>query len=458
MLPLKAQLTSKGPQSHAATAIGQAVRHSYWQRIGGMQQPGQALPQPQPLPQSASIVVVGGGFAGLATALRIKEMEPAVDVVLIEAETVGYGASGRNGGLMSPLPAPVWLTTALNDKAHARAMELLNRKVANAARWVGGIAPDADVAACELVLEAKGRITDAGLAHVSRTLDAAGIAHRFAAGHPRNAPRTLAIEAHTVNPYRLVRGLAVAARERGIHIVEHAPVREIETSGAGGASVALRDGRAITAGTVVLATNAYTPGISLPEMPRAKVVRNYMLATEPLAPATFARLQAAGQTSGRFVVELNAAYVFYRIHDGRLIFGGIEKLKAGNGGDLDVPLTVMNGLRKHLAATLAGAPMPVIAEAWGGRFHMTATDLPIIQRSAAAPGIVHNVGYGGTGVALTLSLAPIAAALALGHPPADWELSEIHDTMCKTRVPILGAMHFAAGVVATYAGERWARP
>lgn len=453
MSSIETDAAGEGATQCASGEIGRAVRRSYWQRIGGMplSVDGDALPA------TASIAIVGGGFAGLATALRIQELEPAADVVVIEAETVGFGASGRNGGLMSPLPAPVWLATALNNEQHARAMGLLNRKVAEAARWAARLAPAAEVMAAPMALESKGWITDAGLAHVSRVLDAAGIVHEFASRDEKRTPRALNAEAHTVNPYRLVRGLADAARKHGVKIVERAPVRAIEDLHGSGARVLLADGRELKAATVVIAANAYTPSIAMPGKLHAKVVHNYMLATDPLPPDLVERLQKAGRSVGRFVVELNAAYVFYRLHEGRLIFGGIEKLKAANGGDFDVPAAVMKGLRKHLAATLAVEPLPRIAEAWGGRFHMTATDLPIIRRAAASSSIVLNVGYGGTGVALTLALAPVAAAQALARPLLDRELSLIHDTISTTRLPVLGAMRFAAGVVATHFKERRAR-
>ncbi len=437
----------------AVPRFGQAVQHSYWQRIGAMPLASTS----GPLPVRARIVIIGGGLAGLSTAMRIVEMEPEADVVLIEAETVGYGASGRNGGLVSPLPAPVWLATALKDRKHARAMGLLNRKVAAASRWARRIAPSAEVTATQMALEAKGVLTDAGLARISLTLTAADIAHDFAMGARDRGPRALTLQAHTVNPYRLVCGLAVAARQRGVRIIERAPVGGIDEQADGTACITLRDGRQIIAGTVVLATNAYTASVDMAEPPRAKVVHNYMLATEPLAPETLARLQATGTGFGRFVIELNKAYVFYRVYDGRLVFGGIEKLKSAEEGDFDVPAAVLKGLKKHLAATLGDAPLPEIVEAWSGRFHMTATDLPIIRRAAPSSPIVYNVGYGGTGVALTLSLAPVAAALALRQPISDRELADVFDTMCNTALPVTGAMRFAAGVVATWFAERWAR-
>ena len=441
------------PMPTHSEGLGRAVARSYWQRLGGMPLSGEV----DALPLETRIAIIGGGFAGLATALRIKELDPTAEIVLIEGKSVGYGASGRNGGLMSPLPAPVWLATGLNNQAHANAMGLLKDAVTEAAHWATRLAPCAEVTAVPLSLDAKGWITDAGLAHVSHTLSAAGIAHQLAARNARRAPRSLDIEAHTVNPYRLVCGLAAVARKQGIKIVEHASVRAIEDRHDAGAHIVLTDGRTMKAATVVIATNAYTSSIALPKPPRAKVVHNYMLATERLSPEVISRLLKAGRSQGHFVVELNAAYVFYRLHEGRLIFGGIEKLKSAEPGDLDVPAAVLSGLRKHLATTLDGLALPPIAEAWGGRFHMTTTDLPIIQRASATSSIVFNVGYGGTGVALTLSLAPVAAALALTRPLRDANLSTIHNTMRTTRMPIIGAMRFAAGVLATSLAERQAR-
>ncbi len=430
-----------GDYSARAAVAAERVQRSYWQRIGDMPL---VVPQAE-LPARTAIAIIGGGFAGLATALRIKEMQADADVVLIEANSVGYGASGRNGGLMSPLPAPIWLATALHDAGHARAMGLLNAEVAKAAAWAKRIAPDAEVTSQTLALEAKGAITDAALAHIARVLAKAGIDCQLDAELTPGAPRSLLLAAHTINPYALVHGLASRARRLGVQIVEGAPVASV-VQNEGHAKITVQDGRSIDAATVVIATNGYTPSLALPEAPRAKVVHNYMLATEPLDATVLARLQRARQTSGQFVVELNAAYVFYRLHKGRLVFGGIEKLRHAAGGDLDVPALVLQGLKKHLAATLDGMRMPRIADAWGGRFHMTATDLPIIRRSDRHPSIVFNLGYGGTGVALSLALAPVAAAHALGRKVEDRALAELARAICNTRVPVAGALRFAAGV------------
>ena len=104
-------------------------------------------------------------------------------------------------------------------------------------------------------------------------------------------------------------------------ICERAPVRTIEPTNRG-VVVQLTSGASVRARKVVMCTNAYTSTIVVPSRPRASVVRNYMLATEPLDEDTVKRL-GSGQV---FVVELNKDYVFYRLHRDRLVYGGVEFL------------------------------------------------------------------------------------------------------------------------------------
>ena len=81
---------------------------SYWQRHGGAPEAspgGNDAGNParcrDPLPRRADVVIIGGGFAGLSTAVHLAEAEPAASIVLLEAHFVGFGASGRNAGLLS---------------------------------------------------------------------------------------------------------------------------------------------------------------------------------------------------------------------------------------------------------------------------------------------------------------------------------------------------------------------
>jgi glycine/D-amino acid oxidase-like deaminating enzyme len=172
------------------------------------------------------------------------------------------------------------------------------------------------------------------------------------------------------------------------------------------------------------------------------VLRNYMVATEPLDAEAVARLGEGRQ----FMVELNKSYIFYRLHRDRLVYGGIETFLRSPPGDFDVPPGVRTALERHLASSVPWCKSLRIATNWGGRYHSTATDLPIVRHAQGTKSIVFNVGYGGTGVALTQLFAPLAAATALDLPLPDAEDARLCDIMLGTRVPIKGLLRFGGGI------------
>jgi glycine/D-amino acid oxidase-like deaminating enzyme len=167
-----------------------------------------------------------------------------------------------------------------------------------------------------------------------------------------------------------------------------------------------------------------------------------MVETEILDDDTVARL-GGGHT---FIVELNKSYIFYRLHRRRLIYGGVETFLGAAKSDYEVPPEVLKKLEKHLAHSMRRPP-PAIASAWGGNFHSTATDLPIIRSAAQGAAVSFNIGYGGTGVALTQLFAPQAATVALGQPCGDDDDARIARIVAGTRVPLAGLLRLGGRVV-----------
>lgn len=388
----------------------------------------------------ADVIVIGGGFAGLATACRIGELRPDAKTILLEANSVGYGASGRNGGLVSPLAAPIWLAGALRNGRQSDALRLLYRKTHEAAQWAAAHAPDAEVRRTVLNIAAQGPLTAAGLSEVADVIARSGIPIERDSGARRHSDLRLAC--YTVQPYKLAVGLARYARQLGVQILENAAVRSIDASRRG-VAVTMASGETLHAERVVVSTNAYFQSIAMASRPPGKVVRNFMLATAPLSEAQ----QTSLQSCDHFVVELNRKYIFYRMHAGRLMFGGIDKVgQSRSRDDFEIPGDVLGSLRSELSArVLDGRQLP-IDFAWGGRFHMTATDLPFIARCSVNPSVIYNLGYGGTGVALTLALAPVAAAMALGQDVRDDEAEFVFQTMRETRLPIFAGAQLAGRV------------
>lgn len=387
--------------------VATLVTASYWQRDAGWRD----RYRDTPLPARVDIAVIGGGFAGLATAIRIRERRPDAQIVVLEAERVGYGASGRNAGLLSPLAAPVWLLA----REHAWAAVRIHDEMHAVARWIAGTIPSSELAPARLGLVARDRIARGALHEFVRAVDRTGLPHTTTDG-------ALEMAAYTVHPYALVCGLAEHAIQQGVTIVEGARVRSIR-----GTQLVLDDAT-VDASRIVVCTNAYTGSLELGESLRALVVHGFMTASEPLDPQERARLQRAAD----FVVEVNVAGAYHRMHRDRLVYGGIDALRAPPS-DFAVPPRIRASLDRHLQSSFPHARVPV-AEAWSGRFHATVTGLPIVRR-ARNPAIVLDVGYGGTGVTLSLVCARLAAALACDDVSPDDArlLATLHDTRISVR-------------------------
>lgn len=419
---------------------------SFWQRHGGAPAAGSGLDAGAALPAQADFAVIGGGLAGLSSALALADAEPGARIVLLEANFIGFGASGRNAGLLSPLPAPLWLASAASEPEHLWGLAHLNRRGHEIAQWLKSEAPESGVAPKTLRLEAQGYFTAMGLSRVARLIDKAGIEVRRAEG-PRGHV-AFDLDTHAVDPYRTVVALAGIARRRGITILERQPARAVEETAAG-VRVVLDGGRSLAARAAIVCTNAYSGSVELPEKAPAKVVYNFMVATAPVTEEQLGRPGA----KGRFAIELNTSYVFYRMHEGRIVYGGIERFKQHGDSDFNVPPDVLAGLERLLARSFPhAAPRP--AEAWGGVYHQTSSDLPIIRRSGASGAIVLNVGYGGTGVAMTLTCGRLAAALVPGGRFASADDERLLAALASSRVPIGALARFVAGVAGDVVSRR----
>jgi glycine/D-amino acid oxidase-like deaminating enzyme len=400
-------------------------------------------PPCQQVPSRVDFAVVGGGLAGLSAALALADAEPGASIAVLEAEVVGFGASGRNGGLLSPLPAPVWLLTASHNPEHAWALKHINGRVHALAARLATESPGSGITPAVLRMQAQGRLTATGLSRVGRTIEGAGIAVSDGIGPGRHL--ALELQTHTLDPYRTVLALAAQARARGIEIHEHTPVRSIEEEG-DGVRVTLNDGRALASRRAILSTNGYSTSIALPGKIPAKVVWNFMVA----APLTdLSNLPsgkdnpAADGKSSRFVVELNTSYVFYRVHNGHVVFGGIERFKPYGDDDFAVPPDVLAGLESLLARSFPSAALTP-TETWGGRYHQTNNDLPLLSCMGEHGRIVLNAGYGGTGVSMTMICAPLAAALARDGKFLTDDDRRLFRAIKATPLPVAGIARFVA--------------
>ncbi|MFN0249916.1 MAG: NAD(P)/FAD-dependent oxidoreductase [Kofleriaceae bacterium] len=407
---------------------------SYWQREADWRDRWVGVP----IPKTVDFAVVGGGFAGLATAIELRTMHPAAVIVVFEAERVGFGASGRNAGFLSPLAAPVWLLGAERSTEQAWGAAKINAEVHAVARWIGEHVPDCELQEGTLALQAQSRASESALREFVRAVAHVGLTHRVGKSRVWPGCSVLEMAAYTMHPYKLVRGLADHAARIGVELRERTCVREVQGLRAGGALVHV-DETTIEATKVVLCTNAYTASIELGERVGALVVHSFMATARK--PDTLV-------LDGDFTVEVNVAQAYHRTHGDRIVYGGIDKLRTPDGDDFGVPPRERQRLAEHMAKSFGGAL--AIDEAWSGCFHATRTGLPIIRTSDENHALVFNVGYGGTGGALSLACARLAACVASNgtwsnedHPRL---LALIHSTRISVRDSLRAIARIARGV------------
>src|SRR4051794_29950155 len=199
--------------------------------------------------QSADVVVVGGGFTGLWTALALRSRSPALDVAVVEADFCGSGPSGRNGGFVhgywAALPTAVSLFGAERALELARASNaiipgmraFLESRGEDAWLHVGGMLEVSAAPAQDAAVEHGAQAAESlGVPEEAVRLDAGEVAKRCAS--PAFRGGVLYRDGATVHPGRLVRALRDAVLDAGVRVYESSPVTRIEAGGsaAGGSA------------------------------------------------------------------------------------------------------------------------------------------------------------------------------------------------------------------------------
>lgn len=275
---------------------------------------------------TVDVAVVGAGFTGLWTAHYLAEADPSLRIAVLEAETVGYGASGRNGGWCSALfPASLDSLCGLAGREAALAQHAAMRdSVDEVARAAGRLGIDAHIARGGTVTLIR---SPAQLARAR-----AEIAHARSWGIGENELRlldepaaralldatgtigaTYTPDCAAIHPLRLARGLADSLVRRGVAVHEHTRATAV-TSG----RVETPSGR-VTAGTVVRATEGWTS--RLPGHRRDLVpVYSLVIATEPLAASTWEQIGLARRET--FTDHRHLVIYGQRTADDRLVLGG----------------------------------------------------------------------------------------------------------------------------------------
>ena len=383
----------------------------------------------------ADLAVVGGGFSGLSTALHAAAKN--LSVVLLEAEAIAWGASGRNAGFVVPNFAkmdPDAIVGLLGAKRGERLVdfaaasgdlvfELIRRHAIDCAGDRSGWIQPAHTVAAFATVEARARQW-ARRGRPVEVLDRRRV--ELLTGADGYAGGWIDRSGGVLDPVAYARGLADAAEAAGARIFERSRVTEIRRA-ADGYRLATATGE-VRAGKVFMATNAYG-GPLAPRLARTYVpLRVFQIATRPLPAAVRQRLLPGNQC----VSDTRRNLFTFRFDAGnRLISGGMHIV--GPGAAERVP----KAIHGRLAEKLGLPDIPPIEYAWSGMAAVAPDFLPHLVD--LGPGMIAGFACNARGIAMTT---------AMGKAVADWAAGADPDTLpipcaAPRAIPLHGLLRHA---------------
>src|SRR5215210_3567163 len=368
------------------------------------------VPSPTPEPLIADgrvdVAIVGGGFTGLWTALALTETDPGLRVAVLEMESVGFGASGRNGGFCCAS-----LTHGLaNGLRHfPDEVDILQREGIDNLRALVAFTRRHRID-CEL--EETGILDVADASHqVEEMRDWAAESTRL--GEPLEFLDRTAVQAEVhsplwqaglyragrdvmLNPARLVRGLARVAAERGVRIHEATRVTNVERR-AGGVRLRTAAGATLDADHVVVATSAYSGWLRRLQS-RFVPVYDYVLVSDPLSPE---QMTSIGWARRQGMSDANNQFHYFRLTaDNRILWGGYDAIYHRNnrvGPEFDRRPTTFAKLDAHFRRAFPQLVDLRFPYRWGGAIDTTSR-FTVSFGQALGGRLTYALGYTGLGV------------------------------------------------------------
>ncbi len=374
--------------------------------------------------ERAGVAIVGGGLAGMSTAYFLKQAAPELDVVLLEQEYLGYGASSRNFGNVPQLTHQEigYLLELLGDEGvrfvaghQARMLDeyealLVEQEVECGFRRLPVLYPAMDEAflpeleaihALHRRFGIPSRLLTPGQVHDHCAIETAG-----GLSVERNA---------TVQPFKRARGFAEAVRRVGVRVHEGTPVEAWEETDRG---VVLRTPRGtVTAERTVFATNAYTSLLGVGGG-AVRATYSYVIGTEPLAPAQLAEVGWSDRHTMLVDAGPLAEHFYMRVVDGRFLIGGGGRPEY-RLGSLPAHDDTEAYRRPHreMARRFPALRDARVEIAWGGPLGMTASRFPVMARISRRTFL--DAGFNGRGALIAALSGKVMVGLLLGEEHAD---------------------------------------
>jgi gamma-glutamylputrescine oxidase len=367
--------------------------------------------------RTVDVAIVGSGYTGLSAAYHLAAS--GSDVLVLDAQEPGWGASGRNGGMLPPRYKKGF--AAIAEKYGHETTRRLHAIIHEAIDTVEAMVADCGI---DCQFRRFGQLTaahsrqhlaaleadrDWASVHASdrtpRILNRAELAQEVGGGP--HAGGWLDPRGAGIHPLNYARGLAAALVARGIPIYARSAVRRLVDED--GPVRLETDGGTITARQVIIATNAYTDMV--PFAPNGLDRRIVPVNTSVIATAPLGDNIAGTVIPGRrMVADTKHIMNWYRLTDDKcLIFGGRGDIT----GRSDDP-SVYRLLERQMVETFPQTADASIAHRWSGKVAVTLDDFPHIGR--LSPQVSYALGYGGRGVALSNMLGKFLAGLVRGEP------------------------------------------
>ncbi|MEV0124626.1 FAD-dependent oxidoreductase [Streptomyces sp. NPDC050703] len=419
-----------GAMNRWTTSLADAKPVAYW-----LDDPGRPAPEPALTGDArCDLLVVGGGYSGLWTALIAKERDPHREVVLVEGREAGWAASGRNGGFCAAS-----LTHGLGN---------------GLARWPGEIAKLEELGARnldEIEAAVKRYSIDCDFERTGE-IDVATEPHQMAELrelYEEMAARGLAggaelldadalrehIDSPTflgglwdregvamLHPAKLAWGLKRACLEKGVRVHEHTPALELAPAGAGMA-VRTPYGR-VFARQVALATNVF-PSLVKRLRSYTVPVYDYALMTEPL---TDGRLAAIGWKNRQGLGDSANQFHYFRLTaDNRVLWGGYDAIYPFGGkvrAEYDDRPETYAKLAGHFFTCFPQLEGVRFTHAWGGAID-TCSRFSAFFGTAHKGRVAYAAGYTGLGVGATRFGADVMLDLLSGERTERTELEMV---------------------------------
>ena len=374
------------PSYYAATAVGGLRSHAL--EGGG----------------STDVAIIGGGYAGLSAAYHLAKA--GVAVTLIEANRIGWGASGRNGGQIAAAPRidMEWYERQVGRDDARKVFEIAREANALVRQFVADSTIDCEL--CDGVLEVNHRASfdaesEAYVAHMRETYgidDYDYIAPEHMSDYVRGQGYfggALNRRAGHLHPLNYALALGLAARDAGAKIYTMTRATALDI-GASGVSIKTPVG-VLTAKSLILAVNGYHDQLAPAYARRVMPINNFILATEPLGGLEKELIPAdVAVADSRFAVN------YFRLsRDGRMLFGGGETASAYFPSDIGA------FVRKRMLKIFPGLSDAKIDYAWGGTLGISMNRTPIFQR--IGPSAIAIGGWSGSGVHMATMGGKIAA-------------------------------------------------